>query len=55
MPNVLTAVIGLSIAAELIEAGLKVHIVARNLPTDLDSTDFCSPWAVRLSPSFSYR
>lgn len=38
--------LGLSIALELAQKGLAVAIIARNLPIDKDSTDFCSPWAV---------
>ncbi|WOO83412.1 D-amino-acid oxidase [Vanrija pseudolonga] len=38
-------VYGLSIATELINRGLKVAIVARDLPEDLTSTGFASPWA----------
>jgi hypothetical protein len=39
-------VLGLSVAIELVEKGVKVAIVGRELPEDLDSTGFASPWAV---------
>ncbi|ORY25531.1 hypothetical protein BCR39DRAFT_543895 [Naematelia encephala] len=38
-------VIGLSIARELHQRGLKVAIVARDLPDEAHSTGFSSPWA----------
>ncbi|TXT08777.1 hypothetical protein VHUM_02905 [Vanrija humicola] len=38
-------VYGLSIATELTNRGLKVAVVARDLPEDLTSTGFASPWA----------
>ncbi|RSH85735.1 hypothetical protein EHS25_003876 [Saitozyma podzolica] len=38
-------VIGLSIALELHSRGLKVAVVARDLPDDSDSVGFASPWA----------
>ncbi|WVQ75285.1 hypothetical protein IAR50_004899 [Cryptococcus sp. DSM 104548] len=38
-------VLGLSIAHELTRKGLKVAVVAKDLPEDLDSTGFASPWA----------
>ena len=41
-----SGVIGLSIAAELVNRGLKPAIVARDLPEDSNSTGFASPWAV---------
>lgn len=41
-------VIGLTVAHVLTEdPGFKVTIVARDLPEDLTSTGFASPWAVR--------
>ena len=39
-------VLGLSVAMELVELGVKVAIVGRELPQDLDSAGFASPWAV---------
>jgi glycine/D-amino acid oxidase-like deaminating enzyme len=42
----LTKVLGLSTAVELVERGIKVAIVGRELPEDLDSAGFASPWAV---------
>ena len=39
------SVLGLSIAQELLHVGLKIAIVARDLPEDLHSTAFASPWA----------
>jgi glycine/D-amino acid oxidase-like deaminating enzyme len=42
----LTKVLGLSTAVELVERGVKVAIVGRELPEDLDSAGFASPWAV---------
>ena len=39
-------VLGLSTALELVEHGVRVAVVARELPEDLDSTGFASPWAV---------
>lgn len=40
-------VIGLTVAHVLTEdPGFKVTIVARDLPEDLTSTGFASPWAV---------
>lgn len=44
-------VLGLSIANELILKGLKVAVVGKDLPEDLDSTGFASPWAVSLVSS----
>jgi hypothetical protein len=41
----LTPVYGLTIATELSNRGLKVAVVARDLPEDEFSTGFCSPWA----------
>ncbi|WVF67723.1 hypothetical protein IAT40_002482 [Kwoniella sp. CBS 6097] len=38
-------VVGLSIARELHEKGLKVAVVARDLPEDAGSVGFASPWA----------
>lgn len=38
--------LGLSIAHEMMEKGYKVAILARDLPEDLHSTAFASPWAV---------
>ncbi len=43
---VLISVLGLSIAQELTKRGWKVAIVARDLPEDVDSASFASPWAV---------
>jgi glycine/D-amino acid oxidase-like deaminating enzyme len=42
----LTPVIGLSTAIELNSKGVKVAIVARDLPQDTGSVGFASPWAV---------
>lgn len=41
-------VIGLSTALELSGKGIKVAIVARDLPEDSGSVGFASPWAVSL-------
>ncbi|GAA6009907.1 hypothetical protein JCM11491_000862 [Sporobolomyces phaffii] len=38
-------VIGLTCALSLVEQGYAVHIVARDLPEDIDSQNFASPWA----------
>nr|ALM22238.1 D-amino acid oxidase [Sporobolomyces roseus] len=38
-------VIGLTCALSLVEQGYTVHVVARDLPEDTDSTAFASPWA----------
>ncbi|KAM0750306.1 nucleotide-binding domain-containing protein [Meredithblackwellia eburnea MCA 4105] len=38
-------VLGLTSALVLARKGAKVHIVARDLPSDLDSQSFASPWA----------
>jgi len=46
----LIPVLGLSIADELTQRGKKVAIVARDLPEDVHSAAFASPWAVS-SPS----
>ncbi|AAW43426.1 hypothetical protein CNBE0250 [Cryptococcus deneoformans B-3501A] len=40
-----SGVLGLSIANELTLKGLKVAVVGKDLPEDLDSTGFASPWA----------
>jgi hypothetical protein len=48
----LTLVLGLSIATELVGKGVKVAIVGRELPEDLDSAGFASPWAVGFSLRF---
>lgn len=48
------AVLGLSVAIELVERGVKVVIVGRELPEDLDSTGFASPWAVRIRHIYKY-
>lgn len=45
----LTPVLGLSIATELVGKGVRVAIVGRELPEDLDSAGFASPWAVGLA------
>lgn len=48
LPSVLVlgcGVVGLSCAHELASAGYKVKIVARDLPEDLYSAAFSSPWA----------
>jgi D-amino-acid oxidase len=42
-------VIGLSAAIELGRKGLKVVIVAKDLPEDTESVGFASPWAVSTS------
>jgi len=39
-------VTGLSIGLELARRGYKVGYLARDLPADLQSTGFASPWAV---------
>lgn len=44
--NPLTTVYGISIATELANRGLRVAVVARDLPEDDFSTGFASPWAV---------
>lgn len=41
-----STVYGLTIATELADRGLKVAVVARDLPEDLTSVGFASPWAV---------
>ena len=46
-------VLGLSVAMELVEKGVKVAIVARELPQDLDSAGFASPWAVCIGPQIA--
>ncbi|WVQ96390.1 hypothetical protein IAU59_003495 [Kwoniella sp. CBS 9459] len=38
-------VLGLSIAHELTDKGLKVAVVGKDLPEDVESTGFASPWA----------
>ncbi|WVF68868.1 hypothetical protein IAT40_003641 [Kwoniella sp. CBS 6097] len=38
-------VLGLTIAHELVDRGLKVAVVGRELPEDVESTGFASPWA----------
>ncbi|WVQ75284.1 hypothetical protein IAR50_004898 [Cryptococcus sp. DSM 104548] len=38
-------VLGLSIAKELVKAGLRTALVAKDLPEDVQSTGFASPWA----------
>lgn len=40
-----TAVIGLATADALSTSGLRVAILARDLPEDTDSASFASPWA----------
>lgn len=45
----LTLVLGLSIATELVGKGVRVAIVGRELPEDLDSVGFASPWAVSIA------
>lgn len=45
--------IGLSAAIELGRKGLKVVIVAKDLPEDTESVGFASPWAV--SPMIQLR
>lgn len=42
-------VIGLSSALDLVEAGYRVAVAAKDLPEDSFSTGFASPWAVRTS------
>lgn len=44
------SVLGLATADALTSAGLRVAIIARDLPEDLDSAAFASPWAVSTSP-----
>jgi glycine/D-amino acid oxidase-like deaminating enzyme len=39
-------VIGLSAALELVQAGYKVAMAAKDLPEDSNSFGFASPWAV---------
>lgn len=41
----LTPVLGLSTALQLSESGLRVLILARELPSDLQSSQWASPWA----------
>jgi 2-polyprenyl-6-methoxyphenol hydroxylase-like FAD-dependent oxidoreductase len=48
-------VLGLSVAMELVEKGVKVAIVGRELPQDLDSPGFASPWAVCISSQTTRR
>lgn len=48
-------VIGLSIALELAKRGFRPAIIAKDLPEDLLSTGFSSPWAVSVSPSRASR
>jgi 2-polyprenyl-6-methoxyphenol hydroxylase-like FAD-dependent oxidoreductase len=48
-------VLGLSVAMELVEKGVKVAIVGRELPQDLDSAGFASPWAVCISSHITLR
>ncbi|WWC93116.1 uncharacterized protein L201_008083 [Kwoniella dendrophila CBS 6074] len=38
-------ILGLSIATELQKKGLKIALVGKDLPEDIDSTGFASPWA----------
>lgn len=40
------SVVGLSAALNLVERGFQPVILARDLPEDLDSISFASPWAV---------
>jgi hypothetical protein len=40
---------------ELVEKGVKVAIVGRELPQDLDSAGFASPWAVCISSHMTLR
>lgn len=49
----MSSVLGLSIASELVSQGLKVAMAARDLPEDVLSTQFASPWAVSPSSSLS--
>ena len=44
----MASVIGLSIALELSDQGLRPVIVARDLPEDIESLAFASPWAVSI-------
>lgn len=37
---------GLSVGLELLKRGYKVGFLAKDLPEDLQSTGFASPWAV---------
>jgi hypothetical protein len=48
-------VLGLSVAMELVEKGVKVAIVGRELPQDLDSAGFASPWAVCISSQIAWK
>jgi 2-polyprenyl-6-methoxyphenol hydroxylase-like FAD-dependent oxidoreductase len=41
-------VYGLTIATDLANRGVRVAIVARDLPEDVTSTGFASPWAVSI-------
>lgn len=41
----LTPVLGLSTALQLSESGLRVCVLARELPSDLQSSQWASPWA----------
>lgn len=43
------SVIGLSSAIELRKRGLNVAIIAKDLPEDIESVGFASPWAVCVS------
>ena len=45
---------GLSIATELVSRRYRVVILARDLPEDVESSGFASPWAVGYS-SLSFR
>lgn len=47
-------VIGLSAALELVQAGYKVAIAAKDLPEDSNSFGFASPWAVSVSHSCNH-
>jgi hypothetical protein len=40
------SVLGLATADALSATGLRVAILARDLPEDVDSASFASPWAV---------
>ena len=45
--HIVHSVIGLTTALILARRGLRVKIIARDLPSDVKSQDFASPWAVR--------
>ncbi|WVQ86270.1 hypothetical protein IAT38_008438 [Cryptococcus sp. DSM 104549] len=46
-------VLGLSIAVELIQTGLKVAVVGRDIPGDWNSADWASPWGGAVWQSYN--